>query len=188
MSSRDIDPEGTAAARTMFPNTQRDLLLNGGLRRQCTARAKHSGERCRRQPILGGFVCDLHGGKTPNAIRVARERLANLVEPAINVLLRILNAPPGTCPTCGRSEDMSVVERAARTVLDRAGLNPTVKVEVERVDSALNDMDDEELASHAEQLAASIRAGEFSSEHTAPDNTFDGVETDEPVTVDGGDR
>jgi hypothetical protein len=53
-------------------------------------------------------------------IRSARERLLALVDPSIDALLRILNAP-GVCPTCGRSDDMNLMLKAAKIVLDRTG-------------------------------------------------------------------
>ena len=97
--------------------------LDGG--RQCAAISKSTGERCRRAPIVGGFVCDHHGGKTPAVRASARERLLAMVDPALDALLRALRrAPP--CPACGRSDaDRDpVVVRAAQIVLDRAGVGP----------------------------------------------------------------
>ena len=43
--------------------------------KRCTARAKSSGVQCKRPPILGGFVCAMHGGKAPQVINKARQRL-----------------------------------------------------------------------------------------------------------------
>lgn len=45
-------------------------------RRQCTARSKRSGERCKRRPIRGGNVCSMHGGKIPAVVARAQQRLA----------------------------------------------------------------------------------------------------------------
>jgi hypothetical protein len=44
--------------------------------RQCTARSKRSGERCKRAAILGGRVCPMHGGKVPAVRAAAQQRLA----------------------------------------------------------------------------------------------------------------
>jgi hypothetical protein len=44
-------------------------------KRQCTAIAKATGERCRKAPILGGSVCAKHGGSAGQVRRAARRRL-----------------------------------------------------------------------------------------------------------------
>jgi hypothetical protein len=99
-------------------------------KRQCTATSKTSGERCRRPPIPGGFVCAFHGGKSPLAVQAARERLLAMVDPAIDALMRILKQSP-PCDVCGRADaDRDpVVLRAAQVVLDRAGHHPTLSVQ-----------------------------------------------------------
>ena len=84
------------------------------LRRQCTAKSKQSGERCRRAPIRGGNVCSMHGGGSPQAQKSARERLASLAEPAIDALKRALE-----------DGDISATIRAAQLILDRTGFHPT---------------------------------------------------------------
>lgn len=52
----------------------------GAPKRQCTARNRR-GTRCKSAPILGGTVCRLHGGKAPQVVRKAQERLADLIDP-----------------------------------------------------------------------------------------------------------
>lgn len=47
-----------------------------GEKRQCTAKAKGTGERCKRAPIRGGTVCKLHGGGSRRAREAAGRRLA----------------------------------------------------------------------------------------------------------------
>ena len=42
---------------------------------QCTARAKGTGEQCRRA-VLGGGVCSKHGGKAPQVRAKQLQRLA----------------------------------------------------------------------------------------------------------------
>jgi hypothetical protein len=49
-------------------------------KRQCKATTK-SGQRCKKDPILGGFVCQRHGGGAPHVQRAAAERLADLIDP-----------------------------------------------------------------------------------------------------------
>ena len=82
--------------------------------RQCTAKSKRSGQRCKRAPIRGGNVCSMHGGKAPQVEGSARERLASLVDPAIVALRKALEA-----------DDLNATLRAARLVLDRTGYGPT---------------------------------------------------------------
>lgn len=45
-------------------------------RRQCTARSKRSGERCKRAPVMGATVCAMHGGKAPQVAAAAEQRQA----------------------------------------------------------------------------------------------------------------
>lgn len=52
--------------------------------RQCTAKSKQSGVRCKRRPIVGGFVCAMHGGKTPQVQRKAALRVADMLADAID--------------------------------------------------------------------------------------------------------
>lgn len=44
-------------------------------RRQCVARSKQSGERCKRAPIVGGTTCSIHGGNAPAARAAAARRV-----------------------------------------------------------------------------------------------------------------
>ena len=107
------------------------MSLHSG--RQCTATSKQTGERCKRAPIVGGFVCDMHGGKIPAVRKSARERLLALVDPALDALLRALKTGP-SCEHCGRSDSDRdpVVLRAAQLVLDRCGYHPTLTVQQRR--------------------------------------------------------
>src|SRR3546814_12403525 len=87
-------------------------------RRQCTAKSTTTGERCTKAPIRGGTVCATHGGSAPQVRKKAALRLLELVDPAIAVLAReMVNAD--------KSADR---QRAANTVLDRAGVPPTATV------------------------------------------------------------
>lgn len=88
--------------------------------RRCAAKAKSTGQRCRRAPIWGGAVCPMHGGRAPQVKRRAHERLMALVDPAIDGLRRALE-----------SNDLAAVNRAARTVLDRTGYGPSQAIEIE---------------------------------------------------------
>lgn len=90
-----------------------------GDRRQCSARSKRSGQRCRKWAIAGGTVCPTHGGRAPQVKDRARLRLASLVEPAIATLGREMTQ-------ADKSADR---QRAANSILDRAGHGRAVKVE-----------------------------------------------------------
>ena len=90
---------------------------------RCTAKAKGTGERCRRRPHPGATVCVIHGAGAPQVQKSARERLQELAEPAIEALRVALD-----------SGDPRAVIRAAIAVLDRTGYGPTKAVVVEQVE------------------------------------------------------
>tara|TARA_R110002020_G_scaffold145908_4_gene320199 strand:- start:836 stop:1414 length:579 start_codon:yes stop_codon:yes gene_type:complete len=49
--------------------------------RRCTAKSIRSKQRCKKAAILGGTVCQTHGGGAPQVKRKAAERLADLIDP-----------------------------------------------------------------------------------------------------------
>jgi hypothetical protein len=49
--------------------------------RRCTAKSTRSHQRCKKAAILGGTVCQTHGGGSPQVKRKAAERLADLIDP-----------------------------------------------------------------------------------------------------------
>jgi hypothetical protein len=108
-------------------NSRNNIL---GPSRQCTA-TNRMNARCQRAPIVGGFVCSLHGGKAEHVKRAARERLLALVDPAVDSLLRALRSGD-PCDRCGRSDSDKdpVVLRAAQIVLDRCGFGPSATVAI----------------------------------------------------------
>jgi hypothetical protein len=88
--------------------------------RQCSAhRADGSGERCRKAAIMGGTVCATHGGQAPQVKKSARERLAELVEPALEGLHTAL-----------KSGEIPSIVKAAQIVLDRTGFHPSKAIEL----------------------------------------------------------
>jgi len=91
------------------------------MERRCTAHAR-SGEQCKRRPIPGGTVCCMHGGKTPVVQAKARQRLLEMVDPALAQLARLL--ADATVPD-------PVKLGAAKDILDRAGFNAKQLLEVE---------------------------------------------------------
>lgn len=52
--------------------------------RQCKAKSKQSGQRCKRRPIPGGFVCVMHGGKVPQVKAAAEKRQRDMLAEALD--------------------------------------------------------------------------------------------------------
>jgi hypothetical protein len=92
-----------------------------------------SGTPCRRACLRGGVKCALHGGASPDALRVATETLIGARVLAARVLLEVMdNWTADLCDTCGRPKgDPIPVIRAAQLVLDRTGLGPTSTLTVD---------------------------------------------------------
>ncbi len=91
------------------------------MRRKCKAKNRQ-GKQCGQQPIKGGVVCRYHGGSAPQVLKAARERLNDLVDPAINVLAKCVEPDKdGEVPIAGLA--------AARDILDRTGYKPVEKRE-----------------------------------------------------------
>ena len=90
--------------------------------RRCTAKLSDRSRKCRNAAILGGSVCHKHGGAAPQVRRSAWERLAALVDPALDGIGAALE-----------SDDPRHVLPAARLVLDRAGYGPISPGEMNRI-------------------------------------------------------
>ncbi len=86
---------------------------------QCKAKSKGSGKRCKKNAIKGGAVCRSHGGAAPQVKLKAQERLAILVDPAIDRLKEVIE----------KGENIPAAVTAAKDILDRTGFKPTDKVE-----------------------------------------------------------
>lgn len=88
--------------------------------RRCTAHLTDgSGRRCKKPAINGGTVCASHGGRAPQVKKSAKERLAELIEPALAGLNKALE-----------SNDLTAIVKASQIVLDRTGFHPTKAVEL----------------------------------------------------------
>ena len=87
---------------------------------QCKAKSKGSGKRCKKNAIKGGAVCRSHGGAAPQVKLKAQERLAILVDPAIDRLKEVIE----------KGENIPAAVTAARDILDRTGFKATDKLEV----------------------------------------------------------
>lgn len=91
--------------------------MTGTNRRLCSAH-RTNGDPCKRSPINGGTVCIMHGGKAPQVVAKAEERIRDMVDPALNRLLKLID------------DDLSGVALAAvKDVLDRAGYSVRQRVE-----------------------------------------------------------
>lgn len=155
MSARS-DGEETNLMNEFLSDHARSVLLPD---RRCTATSRSTGERCRKSSALGQFVCDQHGAKSPLSIQAAKERMAILVEPAMEVLYRATrSAPP--CETCGRSDadrDPTAV-RAAQIILDRTGHHPTLALTTAGpAANPYQDLTDDELIEKLEAMLADAR-------------------------------
>ena len=76
------------------------------------------GRQCAAFPIHGGTVCVAHGGRAPQVRKAARDRLAEMVDPALTELLRIVES----------GENDGIKLAAIKDVLDRAGYKPREKL------------------------------------------------------------
>jgi hypothetical protein len=88
-------------------------------RQRCTARISDGSRQCERWAINGSTVCATHGGRAPQVKKSARERLAELIEPALKGLHKAL-----------KSNDLPTIVRASQIVLDRCGFHPSQAIEI----------------------------------------------------------
>jgi hypothetical protein len=100
------------------PYGSEDRLATG--QRQCTAKSKRTGERCRQFAMENQNVCRAHGGKAPQSLAAAKRRLAEAADPAAARLVAEMS-------TGDRSFDRI---KAAAAVLDRAGITRPDAVEL----------------------------------------------------------
>lgn len=93
---------------------------------QCTAHRSKGRGPCKAQAIAGGAVCRVHGGGAPQVKLAAKLRLAALVDPAIDVIMKALK--PGKLR---KGEERIAKETQIRTaflLLDRTGHGPGQKL------------------------------------------------------------
>ena len=88
-------------------------------RQRCSARISDGSRQCERWAINGSNVCATHGGRAPQVKRSAKERLAELVEPALAGLHTAL-----------KSGEIPSIVKAAQIVLDRTGFHPSQAIEL----------------------------------------------------------
>lgn len=102
------------------------LAPHGATGVQCSARAKATGERCRRAAIRGGAVCPVHGGRAPQVVAAARRRReAAEVEEEVRGLLAFTSFEGVRDPLEGLArladESLAFKEALAARVNDLAG-------------------------------------------------------------------
>lgn len=96
----------------------------GEVHTKCNGHTRHgpnTGKPCGANPRRGQLVCVKHGGNHPAQIKSGKQRLLELVDPALAALHKVL-ADPNT-------ED-AVKVRAALGILDRTGFRPGMDVTV----------------------------------------------------------
>src|SRR5262245_15545216 len=87
---------------------------------RCKANSR-SGQRCANRSMRGQQVCHMHGGKSPQALAKAEDRLRDLVHPAISRLAQLIDS----------AESDAVKLAAVRDVLDRAGYKAPDKLQAD---------------------------------------------------------
>jgi len=102
---------------------------------RCSAKSKTSGDRCGKRALFAQRVCRTHGGKAPQAINAARNRLSFAADEAARALTE-MSGPVmegEKCAMCGRGQirDENVRTKASIAVLDRVGIGSSSKVTVE---------------------------------------------------------
>ena len=113
---------------------------------RCSAKTT-KGNPCAHWAIRGGTVCTHHGGSAPQVRQAARLRLAALVDPAIDVLLKHLK------PKNGRVVNAALQVTVARDALDRNGLKSKDEVVITQEATRYSHLSDEDLA----QLVSLVR-------------------------------
>lgn len=92
----------------------------------CKAHSSRTGEPCKKYAIVGGAVCNTHGGSSPHVKEAAKKRLAALVDDALYGIEKL--AGVGGHGLSAENENVRL--RALQDLLDRAGMKPSDKLEV----------------------------------------------------------
>lgn len=85
----------------------------------CRAKRANSDQMCGNPALAGGRVCRFHGGAAPQVKRKAQLRLQELVAPAISTLAKEMV----------EAEKSADRQRAANSILDRAGISRVQKID-----------------------------------------------------------
>lgn len=77
------------------------------------------GDRCRRKPIPGGFVCVMHGGKAPTVAAKAQQRIADMLPLGLKRLQQLAK----------QKRDGNVALGAVKEIIKLNNLEPPAKVD-----------------------------------------------------------
>ncbi|QDP45569.1 hypothetical protein SEA_FUZZBUSTER_85 [Microbacterium phage FuzzBuster] len=169
MKGADLMDDTTPDTTTPTSARQKAILSKAGVKtpkRQCAAKSKQSGQRCKRAPIVGGTVCKIHGGGSPQVQESARARLAREIMPSIARLATERDKAP-------KASDRI---RAATSLLDRGGFGPRVTVELDDARSMLIERLREMRARQLDPSAVVELVAEVVEEEEG--DTTDGVDRD----------
>lgn len=104
--------------------------------RKCSAKSSRTGAPCKKFAIVGGTVCDTHGGRAPQVREAARKRIESMVPDALTGIEQLAGIMgPG-------SQKDEVRLRALQDILDRAGLKGADKLEVSEQHLSNEQLDD----------------------------------------------
>ena len=115
-------------------------------RQRCTARVSDGSRPCARWAINGSTVCATHGGQAPQVKKSAKERLAELVEPALKGLHTAL-----------KSGEIPSIVKAAQIVLDRTGFHPSQAIELTGKDGGPIETDESSKPIPADALSLHVK-------------------------------
>ncbi len=87
---------------------------------RCSAH-RQNGSACGAWAIHGAGVCGMHGGRAPQVMLAAEERIRALVHPSLDRIQR----------TIADDANPQLALAAARDILDRAGYKATEKVQTD---------------------------------------------------------
>src|SRR5262252_9487789 len=76
---------------------------------RCKGHSSRTGLPCNNRPIHGSTVCSSHGGSAPQVKKAAAERIAEMVDPALAALRRLVD----------EADSDSVRLSAVKEILDR---------------------------------------------------------------------
>jgi hypothetical protein len=109
-----------------------DLMKIGDLMGRCGRRAKHSGQACRNWAMHGQTVCRIHGGKAPQALRKAEQRIRDLEHPAISQVA--FEMQHGDTSAVRFAAARWLLELLGHKAIERVQQDGRILIEVELVD------------------------------------------------------
>lgn len=132
----------------------RQVLLGD---RQCTA-TNRSGERCGRASIVGGFVCNQHGGDAPQTREAAKKRILAMAIRGLDDYEVIRETWYATkCPTCKRpTGDPWPIITVNKELTKNAGLAESTKIELTTPSNSFANLSDDEMTEKLELMQEKI--------------------------------